>query len=79
MDNFILLNIYDFHVQMNPSALSIEPRLTLKWTPTHFEMNPGALFQSWKNQKKNQCLKNQKKKMEKPSILKYIYWFMVKS
>ena len=54
--------------QMNPGALSIEPRLTLKWTPTHFLNEPrspgrhlaGALFSKLKNPKKKiKCLKNQ--------------------
>ena len=47
--------------QMNHVALSIEPRLTLKWTPPHFEMNPGALFLKFKKPKKIYVLKNQNK------------------
>ena len=39
--------------QMNDGSLSIEPQLTLKWTPTHFEMNPGALFLKLKKPKKS--------------------------
>ena len=47
--------------QINPGALLIEPWLTLKWTLTHFEMNPGALFSKLKKLKKHQCLKTKTK------------------
>ena len=57
---------------MSPGAILVEPQLTFKLTPTHFEMNPGALFSSWKKQKKS-MFKKPKQKLEKPSILKYIY------
>ena len=60
--------------QMNHGVFSIEPQLTLKWTPRHLEMNPGALFLKLKKTlKKIHVLKNQNKKLEKPSILKYSY------
>ena len=55
--------------QMNPGALSIEPWLTLKWTPTHFEMNPGHYFPQ-----KINVLKN-KTKLVKAFHLK-IYWLV---
>ena len=59
--------------QMNHGALSIEPQLTFKWTPMHLEMNPRAFFFKVKNPQKNQCFKKPKLKLQKPSILKYIY------
>ena len=58
--------------QMNPGALSLEPRLTFNWTLAQFEMNPGALFSKLKKPKKS-MFKKPKQKLEKPSILKYIY------
>ena len=31
-----------WRIKKKPGALSIEPQLTLKWTPTQFEMNPRS-------------------------------------
>ena len=56
--------------QLNPGALSIEQWLTLKWTLTPFQMNPGP-FLKLKNPKKrkNNVLKT-KTKIGKAIILK---------
>ena len=47
--------------QMIHGAYSIEPVLTLKWTPKHFETNPGALFLKLKKPKIINVLKTKTK------------------
>ena len=60
---------------MNPGALPIEPQLTLKWTPTNFEMNPGALFSKFKKTNKKINLSKTKTKTRKASNLKIYLLF----